>query len=389
MKRLNTLVVAAVSLVGLASCQKETQSVNKNDDGIMGMTQNNNTNARVSEGTGQGAVYLLDNATVSNHVLVYDRSVNGELSANGSFATGGTGTGAGLGSQGAVILDNGNQYLFAVNAGSNDISSFRINGNGLTWVDKIASGGTTPISLTLNDGVIYVLNAGGTGNIHGFRVDQGHFMSIGGSTQSLSSGAAGPAEVQFNNEGTALVVTEKNTNTVDVFPVNNGVAGARVSYPSTGITPFGFAFDKNDQFFVSDAYGGMTGQSALTSYSLNDLGQLAVLSGPVGTTQTSACWVAVTGNGKYAYTANTGSATISGYSINSNGEVSLLDPSGVSGNTGMSPADLALSNNSHFLYSRNGASNSISLFEVQSSGALINIGTVTGLPRGSAGLAAK
>ena len=381
MKR-NAVVILSVSLLGLTSCKKESQFTNSENAGKASINL-----ISKEETSGQGAVYFLDNAAGGNHVLAYDRSASGQLTSKGSFATGGTGTGAALGSQGAVILSN--QYLFAANAGSNDISVFRINSEGLTWVDKIASGGTMPISLTLNNDVLYAVNAGGTGNIHGFRVSEGHLTSIPGSSQSLSSTDAGPAQIQFNNEGTALVVTEKNTNTIDVFPVNNGVAGARTSFPSTGVTPFGFAFGKNDEFFVSDAFGGATGLSALTSYSLSNISQLELLSGPVGTTQTSACWVAVTNDGRFAYTANTGSATISGYSISNSGVVTLLNSNGITGNSGTGPADMALSNNSRFLYSRSGGSNSISIFEVEVSGALSNIGTITGLPAGAAGLAAK
>jgi 6-phosphogluconolactonase (cycloisomerase 2 family) len=384
MKRSNAAVILSVSILALTSCKKESQFGNNE---IAGKA---NSSLKNLEGTnGQGAVYLLDNAAGGNHVLAYNRSASGQLTGQGSFATGGTGTGAGLGSQGAVILDNSSQYLFAVNAGSNDISVFRINSEGLTWVDKTASGGTMPISLTLNNDILYVVNAGGTGNIHGFKVSEGHLVSIVGSSQSLSSGDAGPAQIQFNNEGTALVVTEKNTNTIDVFPVNNGVAGVRTSFPSTGDTPFGFAFGKNDEFFVSDAFGGATGLSALTSYSLSNISGLELLSGPVGTTQTSACWVAVTNDGRFAYTANTGSATISGYSISNSGQVTLLNSNGITGNAERGTADMTLSNNSRFLYARNGGSNSISIFEVQASGALSNIGTITGLPASAAGLAAK
>jgi 6-phosphogluconolactonase len=384
MKRLNAVVILSVSILGLASCKKESQSSNSE---IAGRANSNLRTPQVING--EGALYLLDNAIGGNHVLAYDRSTSGQLTSKGSFATGGTGTGAGLGSQGAVVLDNSNQYLFAVNAGSNEISAFRISNDGLTWVDKIASGGTLPISLTLNDDVLYAVNAGGTGNIQGFRVNEGHLISIAGSSQSLSSGDAGPAEIHFNNEGTALVVTEKNTNTIDVFPVNNGVAGARTSFPSTGVTPFGFAFGKNDEFFVSDAFGGATGLSALTSYSLSNTNGLELISGPVGTIQTSACWVAVTNDGRFAYTANTGSGTISGYSISNSGSVTLLNSNGIIGIAERGTADMTLSNNSRFLYAMNGGSNSISIFEVQASGALSNIGTVTGLPAGAAGLAAK
>ena len=384
MKRSNAVVILSVSILGLTSCKKESQSNNGENAGKASINLKNR-----EEASGQGAVYFLDNATGGNHVLAYDRSTSGQLTSKGSFATGGTGTGAGLGSQGAVILDNGNQYLFAVNAGSNDISVFRINTEGLTWVDKIASGGTMPISLTLNNDILYTVNAGGTANIHGFRVSDGHLIPIAGSGQSLSSGDAGPAEIQFNNEGTALVVTEKNTNTIDVFPVNNGVAGARTSFPSTGVTPFGFAFGKNNEFFVSDAFGGAAGLSALTSYSLSNTNGLELISGPVGTTQTSACWVAVTNDGRFAYTANTGSGTISGYSISNSGVVTLLNSNGITGTAERGTADITLSNNSRFLYARNGGSNSISIFEVQASGALSNIGTITGLPASAAGLAAK
>jgi len=384
MKRLNVFIIVALSAIVFASCKKDSMLMNSE---AAGKAMSNAKNPE--ESTGPGAVYLLDNAAAGNHVLVYNRSTSGQLSPAGNFATGGTGTGSGLGSQGAVILDNSNQYLYAVNAGSNEISSFRVSADGLTWVDKIASGGTMPISLTIHNNVLYVLNAGGMGGIHGFSVSQGHLTSIAGSHQALSTAASGPAQVQFNNPGTELVVTEKATNTIDVYPVVNGVAGSRVSYPSVGETPFGFAFGKKDELVVADAYGGMPGLSALTSYSLNKMGDLGLISGPVGTMQTAACWVVITNNGRFAYTSNTGSASISGYSIDNDGMISMLNSNGVTGSTGMSPSDMALSNNSRFLYSRNGGSNSISIFEVQATGALSNLGTVTGLPSGSVGIAAK
>jgi len=384
MKRLNVFIIVALSAIVFASCKKDSMLMNSE---AAGKAMSNAKNPE--ESTGPGAVYLLDNAAAGNHVLVYNRSTSGQLSPAGNFATGGTGTGSGLGSQGAVILDNSNQYLYAVNAGSNEISSFRVSADGLTWVDKIASGGTMPISLTIHNNVLYVLNAGGMGGIHGFSVSQGHLTSIAGSHQALSTAASGPAQVQFNNAGTELVVTEKATNTIDVYPVVNGVAGSRVSYPSVGETPFGFAFGKKNELVVADAYGGMPGLSALTSYSLNKMGDLGLISGPVGTMQTAACWVVITNNGRFAYTSNTGSASISGYSIDNDGMISMLNSNGVTGSTGMSPSDMALSNNSRFLYSRNGGSNSISIFEVQATGALSNLGTVTGLPSGSVGIAAK
>src|SRR5690348_3142899 len=73
-----------------------------------------------------GAVYALSNDAAGNAVLVYDRADDGTLTAAGSVATGGLGLGAGLGSQGALVFGKKNKYLFAVNAGSNDISVFAV-----------------------------------------------------------------------------------------------------------------------------------------------------------------------------------------------------------------------------------------------------------------------
>ena len=119
------------------------------------------------------------------------------------------------------------------------------------------------------------------------------------------------------------------------------------------------------------------------------MGDLNLISGPIGTTQTAACWVVITNSGRFAYTSNTGSASISGYSISNDGVITMLNSNGVTGSTGTSPSDMALNNNSHFLYARNGDSNSITMFEVGASGTLSSLGTVSGLPSGSVGLAAK
>ncbi len=93
-----------------------------------------------------GAVYTLNNSSSGNAVLVFSRSADGEISSVGTFSTGGTGTGKGLGNQGALAIDAGDRFLFAVNAGSDNISVFRITENGLHLVDLAPSGGNRPIS---------------------------------------------------------------------------------------------------------------------------------------------------------------------------------------------------------------------------------------------------
>ena len=78
-----------------------------------------------------GAVYVLSNQPAGNSVLRFDRQRDGSLVPNGKYPTGGTGTGGGLGSQGAVTVDDAGRYLYAVNAGSASLTSFRIRRDGL------------------------------------------------------------------------------------------------------------------------------------------------------------------------------------------------------------------------------------------------------------------
>src|SRR5262245_8753838 len=92
-----------------------------------------------------GAVYTMDNATNQNHVIAFTRSADGQLTPAGSFATAGSGTGSGLGSQGAVTLSDNARWLFACNAGSSEISVFRVTPTGLVLTDKVSSEGKRPI----------------------------------------------------------------------------------------------------------------------------------------------------------------------------------------------------------------------------------------------------
>src|SRR6266568_6735175 len=194
-----------------------------------------------------GAVYTLSNASSGNAVLVYSRAANGQLSPAGMFPTGGLGSGKGLGNQGALAIDEGNRFLFAVNPASNSVSVFRIKENSLQWIEADPSGGVFPISLTVNRGVLYVLNNGGaagsTDTIAGFTVSHdGHLTPIV-SGLALSAATVGPAQIGFDTDGDVLLVTEKSTNNLDIFSVDaNGVASGPTVIPSAGKTPFGFAF---------------------------------------------------------------------------------------------------------------------------------------------------
>jgi 6-phosphogluconolactonase (cycloisomerase 2 family) len=284
-----------------------------------------------------------------------------------------------------------NNYVFAVNAGSDEVSVLSVGANGLSLADKKPSGGTMPISVTAYNNLLYVLNAGGTGNITGFWIgSDGTLSEIAGSTQPLSSGASGPAQVEFSPDGSLLVVTEKATNAISTYVVDgNGIASGPATLPSAGQTPFGFAFDKGGHIIVSEAFGGGALAGAMSSYNVN-AGGASLITGPVFNTQTAPCWVAVTKNGRFAYTTNTGSGNVSGYKIGNDGSLTLFNDGGntASTGTGSSPLDMAVSNNSQYLYVVSKGTNTISVFRIDNGhGGLTAVETINGLPASVVGLA--
>ena len=186
------------------------------------------------------------------------------------------------------------------------------------------------------------------------------------------------------------MVTEKATNVISTYSVGpDGLATGPDAQPSAGATPFGFAFSRKGTLVVSEAFGGAPDASALSSYEASSTGALTVISPSVGTTETAACWVVITGNGRFAYTSNTGSGTISGYGLSRSGELSLLDSDGVTGTTMAGPIDLALTRNDQFLYSLDSGGGTITAFRVNADGGLTAIGGASGLPAGANGLVAR
>lgn len=337
-----------------------------------------------------GAVYVLTNQA-TNSVLVFTRAAEGRLSLSGNFATGGAGSGTGvdpLGSQGSLVLGRWHRRLFAVNAGSNDISVFAIDGLSLRLLDRASSGGTMPVSVAVHENLVYVANAGATPNIQGFVVEpsSGQLIQIPGSSQPLPGGpSAGPGQIGISPDGDVLLVTEKGTNQIDTWtltdeglPVNGKVIA------SHGAVPFGFTFVRRDVALVTEAK-----PSAVSSYETNDDGTLELLSGTVLDNGAANCWIEATKNNRYAFVTNTGSGTISSYFIAPDGSLSLLNAAAAVTGPGTAPIDFALSDDSHFLFVRLGTKGTVAGFRVESDGSLTPVGSVNGVPAGAQGLAAR
>ncbi len=344
-----------------------------------------------NDGYRAGMVFVSTNSTTANEVLVYAVGKDGKLTLQTRVATNGQGTGTGLGNQGAVTLSRNGRSLFVVNAQSNSVSTFSVRRDSLTLRSTVASGGTRPVSVTERDGLVYVLNAGGVGNVAGFRYVGGDLRPLADSVRQLSaSSGTNAAQVGFDNDGDFLLVTEKGTNNLTTYRVRrDGGIDAPIVTASAGQTPFGFTFDRRDNLLVSEAFGGATNASAVSSYGFSYAAPTkpVVVSASVGTTQSAACWIVATPDGRYAYTTNTASATISKYSVQRNGKLSLAQ--GIAATTDAGPIDAAISPSGRHLFVLNGTAHSISTFAISRDGNLTNTGTTTNLPTGANGMAAN
>lgn len=368
------------------SCQKDIRTSNAEE-----AFASKAGNSQAAKGkTSVGYVYTLSNQASGNNVLTYSRSAAGTLTYVTASPTGGNGTGSGLGSQGSVTLSGNNSILLAINAGSNSVSSFTVSGGALQWKSTVASGGTMPISVTVHNDLVYVLNAGGSGNISGFTLDAGGSLHpLANSTRPLSSASAGPAQISFVQEGAVVVVTEKMTNKIISYTITgDGTPGTMHMLTSANATPFGFAVGKNGMLYVSEASGGAPGGSTVSSYHVSANGIISLIEGPVSAGQTAACWVVLTNNEKYVYATNTGSNTVSSFLADNNGMLGVLSAAAASMSIS-TPIDAALSNNSKFLYVLNSGSESITAMSVANDGGLGFLQNITGLPDGAIGLAAK
>ena len=337
----------------------------------------------------------MSNQIAGNEVLVFHRRPNGNLEAAGAFATGGTGTGGGLGNQSALVLDPSDRWLFVVNAGSGSISSFRVLDDALQLVAMEPSGGFQPISLTVFGTRLYVLNAGDPtdvnedDNITGFQVDQedGTLTPIPNSTQPLSAKKTGPAQIGFNKEGTVLLVTEKATNTITTYTVDaDGIPSSPTSRASANPTPFGFQFGDRDLVYISEANGG--GPSFVVSYQVNP--ETGIVSGAVDIfdAQNAACWVALSNDQTVGYTTNTGSHSVSLFTIDFDGSMESFFANGRAIRAGAGPIDLVVTQDGRNLYVLNAADDTIGAYRVHSDGRLNRLRTVHA-PDGANGLAAR
>lgn len=332
-----------------------------------------------------GHVYVNNNSAVHNGIAGFDRHADGTLTPlpGSPFATGGTGTGTPTGSAGAIQFSADGRYILAVDAASNDISVLRVQHDGsLRLVDTESSHGTTPLSIAVHQGLVYVANAGAGGsNYTGFWLFGGHLWPIPGSTVTLPDDAL-PGQVLFSGDGRTLVGTRVGPSVgpsyIDSFRVGffgHLTAAPGSPFPAQRIGPFGSEFRPTNpnQLFVSNAHDGALAGSVSAYHVGRDASLTAIGGSPFADNQTAPCWVEISHDGRYLFAINTASTSISSYRIARNGSMTLLASTPFKSPTGLRPFDARLDPSGRHLYVVDAGAKAISIFAVDG-------GTLTELP---------
>ncbi|WP_416959925.1 lactonase family protein [Streptomyces sp. Agncl-13] len=337
------------------------------------------------------AVFVQGNELKGNTIHVFKRAQDGTLSAAGSYATGGKGGDQvdaptdSLASQGSLVYDDRSGLLLAVNAGSNTVTSFRVEGQKLTGRHVIGSGGDFPASIAVSGRIAYVMNAGGAGSVQGFRLTAGGLAPLSDTHRSLGLDnkkvplfSSSPGQVAFTPGGRELVVTTKSANTVEVFPVARDGRPARraVVNDSAGAVPFAITFDKAGRMLVAEAK-----DSTVSTYKVRADGTLKTVQKSLPNGQDTLCWLERAGD--FFFGGNTGNSTVTGYRTDRHGKLALTNDVGVAtppSAKSQGVIDLAVTKDQKFLYVQNATSGTVDGFRVGRDGSLTKIGTTTGLP---------
>lgn len=332
-------------------------------------------------------VFVMSNNAEKNQVIAFEREGDGTYFEESRFDTLGRGSGGvndPLESQGSLTLSPDHRFLYAANAGSGNITVFRVAGDRLIVTDKQPSGGSQPVSIAQWGNTVYVLNSGGAGSVVAFHINaSGQLQQIPNSTTFLSANATGGASISVSPNGQTVAVVERIANNIDTFQVHtDGTLGPLVVNASPGAGAFSGRFAPDGKLIVSET-GPATAVngSAISSYAILANGTLAAVSQSVPTDGAANCWNAISPDGSHVYASNAGTSTIAGFTIGSGGTLTPIDGTIVGSNPGGSTnLDITISGDGKFLYSLNGEVGTIGVFAIGADGTLEEVTQIQGLP---------
>ena len=335
-----------------------------------------------------GAVFVQTNEE-RNRVLAFARDADGGLAEPTAYETTGRGSMAPhLPSQGSVVLSGDRRSLLVANAGSGDVSMYRVDGARLELVGTVASGGDGPRSIAERAGSVFVMNTGKPAIASFGLSDMGLTPRVGGETP-LPSADADPAQIGFTPDGRTLVVTQRGADAIAAYPVrDDGTLGEPSTVMSSGPTPYGFAFTTGGTLIVTEAFRAEKGAAAASSYSTSG-GNLTQKTRSLANGMSEICWSVVTPDDRFAYTTNFAESTVSRFGIGSDGSIALEDAAAASvGDLRPGLRDEDVTDDGRCLFAIDADGGSVIGWRIGTDGSLSRAGSWDGLPTTIAGLAA-
>lgn len=314
---------------------------------------------RVQATPDYGALYFASNPDGTNSVVALTRDLStGFVTYLGSFNSGGNGTTAIQGSQAHAVATRGS-FLYAVNSGSGNFSTFRIGQDGeLTLVATTSSGGIRPVSLAIHGNLLYVLNQGISSSEEGGPVDAGVLpFTIG--TDGIPMPAAGPgisldsedspSDVVFTGNGQRLAVMCTGSNAIRSYDVGASGSLGNSQVVGVGSQPVGGASNARLAWCGFATVVNDPGPASVVSF--NAESGLSIVSQIPATTDQDPCWAATDPGGFRLWTSNFLPRSLTLYSIGSDGSLARLGgyTPGAS-DSGPGALDICVSNDGRFLY---------------------------------------
>ncbi len=277
-----------------------------------------------------------------NAVIAFRNDGHGKVTQFGSFKTDGTGLANPQGLLGPddsdkeVIASPDGRLLFAVNQGSNSVAVFAVKPNGalkLVNNQAVSSGGTEPVSLSIADNRLYVVNRGDevqgqpgsiapTITVFTIRPD-GNLTPDFSATTTLPVGISPSQLLISSTSHLAFLDTftppplNNVTDANEVLPFQIAANGALIPVSSGGLgapaTPpllLGLAEHPTQNII----YAGLTGASQVATFTFDGAGDLS-LAGTVPVQGHGPCWTVVSSNGAFLYTVDTGTNSVGVFSL--------------------------------------------------------------------------
>jgi len=309
----------------------------------------------------------MTNDADANQIQVYNAQTGALLQ---TWPTHGKG---GVGGNARGVRQFEGELFAAVNNGSGTVAIFKRDGQGLKFQETVSTT-SAPVSIDFGNDHMYV--AGAT-TVDSFILHKEHVGAQDGSTVlELAEGGIPPvgstAQVGVLDKTHLLVTvkTDPTPGTVDVVALNHGAitgsAPTAVSAPAGTLTPFGFA-----------AYPDGTALITLAHSHQDGLFRAGAFATVLAAGQLAPCWM--TRVGKYAFTANTGSHTVSRL-IGTGNHVFVDAPVAATIVTGGAPSDIDGADGILGVIDHGGGQSRLSLFtynrfgELSPAGVPINLG---------------